>query len=66
MKNSDKKVKVKLIGTDGNIFCLVGKCTLALKKAGKNDASTEMKNRVFKASSYEEALNILAEYVDIQ
>jgi hypothetical protein len=58
-----KKPKCKLVGQDGNVFNLIGIVNRTLK--GIPDASKEMQNRVYKAKSYSEALQIMSEYVDI-
>jgi len=59
------KPNCPLIGADGNIFNLVGIASRTLKKNGLNAQAKEMKNRVFSSSSYEEALCIISEYVNI-
>lgn len=59
------KPKVKLTGTDGNVFLSIGLCSKALKKAGLIAEATEMTGKCFAASSYEEALSILRTYCDI-
>ena len=60
------KPKCKLIGTDGNVFALLGQVSRTLKKAGLSDQASEMQKKVFSAGSYEEALNIFGEYVEIE
>ena len=60
------KPRVKLVGTDGNIFAVVGRCKQALKDAGQPDQAEEVMQRVFKATSYHEALGICQEYVDAE
>jgi hypothetical protein len=55
-----------LIGADGNVFNLIGLAARALKEAGLRDQAKEMTARCFAAHSYEEALAIIAEYVEIQ
>ena len=60
------KPRVKLVGTDGNIFAILGRCKQALKDAGQPDQAEEMAQRVFKATSYDEALAICQEYVDAE
>jgi len=60
------KPKVRLVGTDGNIFSLLGLCSRALKKAGRLEEAKAMQERVFKAGSYEQALAIMGEYVEIE
>jgi len=60
------KPRVKLVGTDGNIFAILGRCKQALKDAGQSDQAEEMMQRVFKATSYDEALAICQEYIDAE
>ena len=63
MKN---KPKCTLIGTDGNVFALVGKVGGALKRAGLHDEAKEFYSKVFKCGSYDEALQLMHEYVEIE
>lgn len=56
----------KLIGENGNIFNLVGIASRVLRRNGMSDKANEMQNRVFSSNSYEEALSIIAEYVEIK
>jgi hypothetical protein len=58
------KPKVKLVGTNGNVFALLGKCTQALKRAGQADAAKELVAKVTSCGSYGEALALMCEYVD--
>lgn len=61
-----EKPKCKLIGEDGNIFNLMGIASLTLKRNGMSKEATEMVNRVTtEAHSYDNALCIIGEYVDI-
>lgn len=59
------KPECKLIGEDGNIFNLIGIASRTLKQNDMKDQADEMCHRVFRASSYNEALMIIGEYVDI-
>lgn len=59
------KIEVKLIGEDGNIFNLLGIASRALKRNGQRDEAEEMSERVFKSNSYDEALMIILDYVEI-
>ena len=61
-----KKPKCKLVGEDGNVFNLIAIASKTLKRANLGEQAKEMQERVFKSGSYEKALNIIAEYVDIQ
>ncbi len=62
----ENKPICKLIGTDGNIFALVGKASSCLKKNNLSDKAKEMTSKVFKASSYDNALQIIMEYVEVE
>lgn len=66
MDDETTKIKCKLVGQDGNIFNLIGIASRTLKKAGLKDKANEMCNKATKAQSYEEALNIIGDYVDIE
>jgi hypothetical protein len=56
----------KLIGTDGNVFSLVGKASAVLRKAGQQQQVKELREKIFACGSYNQALQILMEYVDIK
>ena len=59
------KPECKLLGEDGNIFNLVGITSKTLKRAGMTEQAEEMQNRVFSSKSYDEALCIIMEYVEV-
>ena len=67
MSNENKQTKpdCPLIGEDGNIFHLVGIAAKTLKRNGMSTEATEMMEKVFGSGSYEEALDIIGEYVNI-
>lgn len=56
----------KLIGTDGNIFNLVGIVSRTLRKAGIATEAKEMADKVFATTSYDQALQIIMEYVEVE
>ena len=60
-----KKPKVKVVGKDGNVFAILGACSQSLKRDKQYDKSKEMSERVFACSSYNEALSIMMEYVEM-
>jgi hypothetical protein len=60
-----KKPKVKLVGKDGNVFNLIGICSLALKKAGQAEQALQMTKEIFGAGSYDEALQIMMRYCEV-
>ena len=59
------KPKCPLIGADGNIFNLMGIASSTLRRNGMADEAKEMRSRITSSGSYDEALCILGEYVDI-
>ena len=61
-----EKPKCALIGEDGNIFNLMGKASCTLKRNGMRKEAEEMCSRIMNsAKSYDEALIILQDYVEI-
>ena len=59
------KPKCKLIGEDGNIFNLIAIASRVLRQNKMSDKATEMQNRIYASGSYDEALAIIQEYVDV-
>lgn len=59
-----KKVDAPIIGTDGNVFNLIGICSRELKHNGYNKQAEEMIQRIASCHSYEKALCIMTEYVN--
>jgi N-formylglutamate amidohydrolase len=61
------KPRCRLIGENGNIFNLMGIVSKTLKEAGESEKAEEMIQRITnQAKSYDEALAMLMEYVDIE
>jgi hypothetical protein len=60
------KPQVKLIGQDGNVFNLIGIAAKALQRANQSEHAKEMTDKVFKSGSYDEALQIICEYVEVE
>ncbi len=60
------KSKCKLVGKDGNIFNLMGIASRTLKEAGLKEKADEMIQRITKSKSYDEALGIIMEYVEVE
>ena len=61
-----QKPKMELLGQDGNIFGIMGRASHLLKQAGMKEQSDEMVSRVTTCGSYDEALNIISEYVETE
>ena len=59
------KPTVIFTGENGNIYNLLGIASRALKKVSQRDKATEMRSRVTKSRSYDEALLIIMEYVEV-
>ena len=65
MENERNKPDCPLIGQDGNVFNLIGMASRTLKNNGMATEASEMSSRVFAFGSYDEALSIIGEYVNI-
>jgi len=66
MSERNKPV-VKLIGEDGNVFNVIGRVSKTLKKYyGNKDVADEFRAKVLKAQSYDEVLQLVMEYVDVE
>lgn len=60
-----QKPDCALIGEDGNIYNLMGKASKTLRRNGQKEEAEEMCSRIINSESYEAALNIIGEYVNI-
>jgi len=60
-----KKPKVKLIGKNGNVFNLASIVKQALIKNKQPDKAKEFTEKLFKTHSYNDALCLMMEYVDV-
>lgn len=60
-----QKPDCPLIGQDGNIFNLMGIASRTLKDNGLFDDAKKMCNEVMQSGSYEQALGVIGEYVNI-
>jgi hypothetical protein len=66
MEQSSDKPVAKMLGENGNVFNLIGIARRALRDAGMTEQAKEMQERVLAAKSYDEALQIMMEYVEIE
>ena len=64
-KPEQEKPDCPLIGQNGNIYNLLGIVARTLREYNRKDQAEEMTDRVFASGSYEEALCIIGEYVNI-
>ncbi len=66
MSNTNKnKPDCKLIGEDGNIFNLMARASRTLRENDLSEETKEMRERITSSGSYDEALRIIGEYVNI-
>ena len=59
------KPECKLLGTDGNVFAIMGKVRRTLKAAGMEAEAKEYTDKVTSCRSYDEALQITIDYVEV-
>lgn len=59
------KPECKLIGTDGNVFSIIGKVKSALRSAGLKDQAEDFMGKAFASESYEAVLQLAMKYVEI-
>ena len=65
MVQTKPKPKCVLVGTDGNVFALAGKVGKTLKRAQMFDEAKEFYARLPQCGSYDEALQLMMEYVEV-
>ena len=65
MDNKRNKPDCKLIGEDGNIFNLMARAIKTLRENNLSEEAQEMRERITSSGSYDEALCIIGEYVNI-
>ena len=66
MDNKRNKPDCKLIGEDGNIFNLMARAARTLRENDLSEEAKEMRERITSSGSYDEALCIIGEYVNIR
>ena len=65
MEKEFVKPECKLVGTDGNVFAIIGKVSGALKRAGYRDKAEEFSNKAMDSESYQAVLQLCFKYVDV-
>lgn len=58
-------VSVKLTGTDGNVFAVIGAVSKALKRAGLADEAAAFTAAAFDCGSYDEVLRLCMATVNV-
>lgn len=61
-----EKPVMELAGQDGNVFSILGRASGLLRRAGMENEVKEMSSRVMACGSYDEALQIISEYVQTE
>lgn len=59
------KPECELTGVDGNVFALAGKVSQTLKRAGLRDKASEFVEKLPQCESYDEALILMQDYVEV-
>ena len=65
MSSRPAKPPCKLIGTDGNVFSIIGRVRDSLRKAGQDDRAREFVEKAFRSTSYDAVLQLCLEYVEV-
>jgi len=60
-----QKPDCPLLGQDGNVFNLIGLAARTLRQSGLHDQAEEMSERAMGSGSYDQALGIITEYVNV-
>ena len=60
-----RKPACKLIGTDGNVFSIIGRVRRALDQNRQPDRAREFVKQAFESKSYDEVLRLCLEYVEV-
>ncbi len=60
------KPSCQLVGTDGNVYSVIGNVCRALKQAGQHDSAAEFKTKAFASESYDAVLALCFEYVEVE
>lgn len=62
--DSEDRPECQLIGTDGNVFAIIGTVSRCLKRAGLRDRAAEWQERAVACDSYDAVLRLTFEHVD--
>ena len=63
---NERKPVCKLMGTDGNVFAVIGRVREVLRRASQAERASEFAQRAFRAGSYDEVLRLCMEYVEVR
>ncbi len=60
------KPRCRLVGTDGNVFSIIGTVKRALERAGQRERASEFVAKAMQAKSYDQVLALCFDYVDVR
>ena len=61
-----RRLRCKLIGTDGNVFSIIGRVRRVLEQDGQPDRAGEFVKRAFESRSYDEVLALCLKYAEVE
>jgi len=61
-----KKPKCKLVGTDGNVFAIIGNVSACLRRAGQAEKAQEFRTKAMQSASYGDVLSLCFDYVEVK
>lgn len=59
------KPECQITGEDGNVFFIIGRVSKALKRDGQPERAKEFVQKATAATSYDEVLRMLFDYVEV-
>jgi len=59
-------VSVKLVGTDGNVYAIIGTVVGALKRAGHTEGAAEFQASAFACESYDKVIRLCLLTVEVR
>lgn len=62
-ENKQTGIEVQAVGLDGNIFAIIGRVGQAMCNAGLPKEAKQMVEETRKTHSYDDALNVIQEFV---
>jgi len=65
-KSTQTGITVQLTGQNGNIFSIMGRVQRAMNLGGFRDEAKELVAKVTSSRSYPDALDIIADYVEVE
>lgn len=62
----EKKPKLKLVGTDGNAFAIIGACRSAARKAGFSQEKVKQMTDELTSGDYDNVLATACKYFEVR